>query len=126
DGAVVAVVAADGRAGQAYPALADLGAVADVAVAARRAVRARRVLAAGRDVAAVERARVAVAAVERRPGRAGAALAGLGAVAHVAVAARCVVGDGLMLAAGRADAGVGGARVAVVAARRRARAARPA
>src|SRR5262249_232286 len=54
----------------------------------RRPVRDRRVAAAEDRVAAVGRARIVVVAVERRPGGAGAALAGLHPVADGAVGGR--------------------------------------
>src|SRR5205085_9719072 len=73
----VAVVAVETGAGRAEPVLTGLRAVADVVVGARRPVEDRHVLAAGLRVARVGRARVAVVAVERRPGGADAARARL-------------------------------------------------
>src|SRR5262249_20105711 len=113
---VVAVERCPGRAGAG---LAGLRAVADVGVETRRAVRQRGVRAAGDRVAGVRRARVAVVAVERRPGHADAAQAGLGAVADVRVRARRAVERGRVLAARLRIAGVGRADVAVVAVERR-------
>src|SRR5207245_1661711 len=100
---------------------ARLEAVAGVAVAARRAVRERAVLAAPGRVAAVGGARVQVVAVEGRAGGATARLARLQAVAEVPIAARRPVRDRGGLAAGDGIAVVRGARIQVVAVRRRAR-----
>src|SRR5207245_1056618 len=87
-GAGVVVVAVGERARRADAGLTGLGAVAGVAVAARGPVRHCRVLAALHRVARVGGADVAVVAVERCAGDTDARLAGLGAVARVAVAAR--------------------------------------
>src|SRR5262249_58581761 len=98
-----------------------LGGVAVVGVGTGGAVPPRRVLAAEGRVAGVRRADVRVVAVERRARRARVALAGLRAVAHVAVAARRAVRNtGERAPRGRV-AGVGRARVAVVADERRPR-----
>src|SRR5204863_486559 len=82
-GAGVAVVAARRRAGDAGARAAGLEPVAGVPVGAGGAVRDGRMRAPGNRIADVGGARVAVVAVERRPGHAGAVHAGLDAVAHV-------------------------------------------
>src|SRR5262249_59659665 len=84
----VPVVAVERRAGGAEAALAGLVAVADGVVGAGRPARDSDVLAADQRVARIRRAGVLVIADERRPGRARAGLAGLPAVADVAVEAR--------------------------------------
>src|SRR5439155_257701 len=117
-GARVAVVAVEGGARGADPRQARLRAVAHVPVAARRAVRHRRVLTAGHRVARVGGARVGALAVERRPGGAGARLAGLSPVAHVPVAARRAVREREVATARDRVAAVRRARVAVVAVER--------
>src|SRR5581483_4380350 len=133
------VIARQRAARRADAALARLEAVADVAVAARRVVGERRRLAAGdgvarvdgawiavvaedgrvdaaaRGIAAVVRADVVVVAEERRAGDADAGLARLDAVADVVVAARRAVAERQMLARRERVAGVGRARVVVVA-----------
>src|SRR5262249_16198401 len=114
-GAGVAVDAVGRRAGDARTGLADLGTVAERGVGARGAIDDVHVNAAGDGVAGVDRARVAVVAVGRRPGRAGAALAGLGAVADRRVGARGAVRHGGVLAAGNRVAAVARADVVVVA-----------
>src|SRR5262249_14297393 len=116
--AAVVVVAVRRRPGRADPGLAVLPAVADRGVGARRAVRDRGVLAAEHRIAAVGGARVVVVAVGRRPGHAGPGLAGLGAVAGVAVAARAAVREGGVLAAADRAPPVGGAGIVVVAVER--------
>src|SRR5262249_40328068 len=119
-GAGVAVVAVEGRAGGADGALARLGAVSHGGVVAGRAVGQHGELTAGRRVARVGGAGVGVVADERRAGGAHAPLTGLAPVAGVAVGARRAVGDRRVQAAADAVAGVGGARVRVVAVEARA------
>src|SRR4029077_2962810 len=99
--------------------------VAQVAVAARGAVGHRGVLAARCRVAAVCRAGVQVVAVERGARGADAGEARLGTVAGVTVSAGRPVDDRVVLTPEEGVAGVRGARVRVVASRRRARLARP-
>src|SRR5206468_2160365 len=118
-GARVTVVTDEGWPHGAGPRQARLGTVAHVAVAARGAVEDRRVLAPRHRVAGVGRARVAVVAVEGRARHAGAGLAGLRAVAGVAVAARGAVRQRRVLTAGQRVAGVRGAGIVVVAVERR-------
>src|SRR3989442_2744599 len=119
-GTRIAVVAVQRRAGRARARLARLRAVAYVPVAARGPVGDRRVLAALHRVARVGGAGVVVVAVGECARRADAGLTGLGAVAGVAVAARGPVSHRRMQAALHRVTGLGGARVAVVAAERRA------
>src|SRR5262249_5878376 len=119
-GAGVAVVADERRARRTGPCLARLVAVAEVAVRARRAVCPPDVRAPERRGSAAPRASSAVVAVEGRAGGTRPALAGLQAVAEVAVRTRRAVRDRRRRAAGRRDAAVGRARVAVVADERRA------
>src|SRR5262249_10102931 len=80
----------------------------------------RRVGAARLHVAGVGGADVVVVAIEGRAALANAALTRLGAIADVAVGAGGAVGDGSVRAAARGVAGVGGARIGVVAVQRRA------
>src|SRR5206468_1850121 len=108
-----------GRAGGAAARLARLEAVAEVPIAARRPVRDRGVPAAEHGIAGVGRARVRVVAVRRRAGGAGAGLAGLVAVADVAVGARGPVRQRRELAPRDRVTGIGRAGVAVVADERR-------
>src|SRR5262249_34301175 len=89
----VRVVAVERRTRRARAGLARLRTVADGPVRARRVVRDGDVLAAEDRIAAVDRARLAVVAVEGRPGGAGPRLAGLGAVAEGAVRAGRAVRD---------------------------------
>src|SRR5439155_523487 len=117
-GARVSVVAVEGWPHGADPRQARLGTVAHVAVAARGAVEDRRVLAARHRVADVGRARVPVVAVEGRPRGAGPRQARLGAVAHVAVAARGAVRQRRAPTSGQRVAGVGRTRIVVVAVER--------
>src|SRR5436190_900337 len=117
-GARVSVVAVEGWPHGTDPRQARLGTVAHVAVAARGAVEDRRVLAARHRVADVGRARVPVVAVEGRPRGAGPRQARLGAVAHVAVAARGAVRQRRAPASAQRVAGVGRTRIVVVAVER--------
>src|SRR5205823_337536 len=91
-----------------------------VAVGAGGPVRDRHVRAPHHGVAGVGGAGVAVVAARRRAGDAGARAAGLEPVAGVPVGAGGPVRDRRVGASGHRVAGVGGAGVAVVAARRRA------
>src|SRR5207245_1945688 len=117
----VRVVAVERRARGAHAGLTGFGAVAGVPVAARGIVRQQLMLAAGHGVTDVAGTGVAVVAVERRARRAHAGLARLRAVAHVPVAARDAVRRRGVLTAEYRIAGVGGARVVVVAVGERAR-----
>src|SRR5213075_1553072 len=101
---------------------ATIGAAVDAAVDA--GIHAgREVHAAHHRDARVRGARIAVVADQRRSGGARAGHADLGAVAGVGVGARGAVRDARMRAAARGRARVRRARVPVVAAQRRARAA---
>jgi hypothetical protein len=111
----VTVVAAEGSATAAAPALACLVAIADVLVGAGGAVREGRVLAARDRVAAVGGAVVVVVTAGRSADDARAALTAFRAVADGAVGARGTVADRNVLAAGNGVATVGGAHVAVIA-----------
>ena len=118
----IGVVAGEQRARRADAAETDLGAVAKVEVVARQAVGDRGVLTSESGNAGLVRTRVAVVATGGRAGDAGAAEAGLGAVARIAVAARLAVRHGAVLTSERRIAGVGRAGVC----RRRTRAPCPA
>src|SRR5205814_27502 len=118
-GARVSVVAVEGWPHGADARQARLGTVAHVAIAARGTVRQRRVLAAGQRITGVRGTRVVVVAVEGRAGRANAELAGLRAVAGVAVAARGAVRQRRVLTPAQHVAGVRGAGTVVVAVERR-------
>src|SRR6266851_3462423 len=114
-GTRIAVVAVERRAGRARARLARLRAVAHVPVATRGPVRDRGVLAALHRVAGVGGAGVVVVAVGEGARGADAGLTRLAAVAHVPVAARDAVRRGGVLTAEYRVAGVGGARVVIVA-----------
>src|SRR5207247_1336337 len=109
----IVVAAVERRPGATGARLARLGPVAHVPVAARRAVHDRDVPAAGGGIAAVGGAGVVVVAAEGRAGGAHAGLAGLHAVAEVAVRAGSPVRQRGVLTAGHRVARVGGAGVGV-------------